>query len=216
MSENAALRTAFDSIDADRSGFVDKNEFATLCKRLDISLTDDEAANALARLDRSGDGKISFREFADWHSSRNSEQDDISSKLEVMKKKLFSYETIVDSAALSGLAATEMKYEIVETDEYYNITLEVPGLHASKAFKSKFSLTQFGYHVSVSTTVPSLVDTMSATVIKCTRRVGDMTWVAEVRGVFDGKPEVNYKNGLYKMRFRKKVTVDADAADTDF
>jgi len=62
----AELRKAFDHIDKDHSGQLDKSEVKTLLKEVGASdkLSDADIDHIIKTIDKSGDGKVSFEEFA--------------------------------------------------------------------------------------------------------------------------------------------------------
>eukprot|EP01052_Picozoa_sp_SAG31_P005689 SAG31_NODE_253_length_19063_cov_31.913362_11_plen_1652_part_00 len=64
--DDSKLRKAFALIDNDGSGFIDAEEFAKLCKKLDPGVTDINIAQALEAIDENGDGQVSAEEFVEW------------------------------------------------------------------------------------------------------------------------------------------------------
>lgn len=57
------LRDAFNMFDADRSGYIDREEVRMLMKKLAQTLTEDEIDAIMEEVDTDGDGEISFDEF---------------------------------------------------------------------------------------------------------------------------------------------------------
>ena len=57
------LRDAFNMFDADRSGFIDRDEVRALMKKLAQTLTEEEIDAIMEEVDTDGDGEISFEEF---------------------------------------------------------------------------------------------------------------------------------------------------------
>jgi Ca2+-binding EF-hand superfamily protein len=57
------LRDAFNMFDADRSGYIDREEVRILMKKLAQTLTEDEISAIMDEVDLDGDGEISFDEF---------------------------------------------------------------------------------------------------------------------------------------------------------
>jgi len=57
------LRDAFNMFDADRSGYIDRDEVRALMKKLAQTLTEDEIDAIMEEVDTDGDGEISFDEF---------------------------------------------------------------------------------------------------------------------------------------------------------
>jgi calmodulin len=62
----AKLRQVFDNIDKDKSGQLDKSDVKALLKEVGASdkLTDADIDHIIKTVDKSGDGKVSFEEFA--------------------------------------------------------------------------------------------------------------------------------------------------------
>ena len=60
------LRYVFDKHDLDCSGSIDAEEFHNVALELGLKLTVAEEADALRKLDTSGDGKIGYDEYASW------------------------------------------------------------------------------------------------------------------------------------------------------
>ena len=63
------LPARFRTFDADESGFLETDEYAAYAQRW----RGDGEAPALAQVDRNGDGKLDFREFAAIHVARDDE-----------------------------------------------------------------------------------------------------------------------------------------------
>lgn len=61
------VKSAFNAIDKDGSGGIDKNELGSLMSTLSQNLTDEELEKAMKELDLNGDGVISFHEFCRWY-----------------------------------------------------------------------------------------------------------------------------------------------------
>ena len=57
------LRDAFNMFDADRSGYIDRDEVRLLMKKLAQTLTEEEIDAIMEEVDTDGDGEISFEEF---------------------------------------------------------------------------------------------------------------------------------------------------------
>jgi Ca2+-binding EF-hand superfamily protein len=60
---NAMMKSTFDSIDTDSSGFIDMNELTNVAKALGHELAEEELKLVFDELDKNGDQKISFEEF---------------------------------------------------------------------------------------------------------------------------------------------------------
>ena len=66
LDERRRIKIKFDEADADGSGELDATELAAFCETLGTKLTPEELEAALLILDESGDGNISYEEFAEW------------------------------------------------------------------------------------------------------------------------------------------------------
>jgi len=64
--ERRRIKIKFDEADEDGSGELDAEELAAFCESLGTKLSPDELEAALLILDESGDGQISYEEFAEW------------------------------------------------------------------------------------------------------------------------------------------------------
>jgi hypothetical protein len=64
--ERRRIKIKFDEADADGSGELDATELAAFCESLGTKLSEEELEAALLILDESGDGCISYEEFAEW------------------------------------------------------------------------------------------------------------------------------------------------------
>ena len=60
---DAALREAFDGIDADKSGKIDMQELREALKLAKQGATDEEIDDLIALADKDGDGEIDFEEY---------------------------------------------------------------------------------------------------------------------------------------------------------
>ena len=58
------LRVAFEKFDQDRSGFIQAKELQTIMNKMGRHVSKAEVEGMVKALDTSGDGKISFEEFA--------------------------------------------------------------------------------------------------------------------------------------------------------
>ena len=59
-------RAMFDELDKDDSGYLEEMEAASLCRTLGKKLNKKSMEKAMAEMDTSGDGKVSFEEFNAW------------------------------------------------------------------------------------------------------------------------------------------------------
>ena len=142
-----------------------------------------------------------------------------------LKKRLFKFDCTIDKENnTQGL-----KYEIAETADYMVVCLELPGLQlcsaGTKSFgynpnnniTTKFSRTQEGFSISIKANKRSAFEEMKKQVMVDTdtilskRILGMIEFGCEVKGVFEGKPEVRYKAGILRIRFKKYF--DADHVD---
>ena len=66
---NSYADSAFDAVDKDKSGYVERNEIGNLVKELvskfkkDFNIPEDKLTEAMNLMDKDGDGKISKEEF---------------------------------------------------------------------------------------------------------------------------------------------------------
>eukprot|EP00759_Apiculatamorpha_spiralis_P045710 PhF_6_TR4250/c1_g1_i1/m.5749 len=127
--------------------------------------------------------------------------------------------------------AAVVPYELVETTDHYYIVLELPGVSSIKQVRVSCIVTDTGYDVSVSATKPSALDGSEAKSAldaakvggivggaphQCTRRLGEVGWHGVVYGVFDGQPECNYREGIFKMRLKKRTVRNEAVTFKDF
>jgi Ca2+-binding EF-hand superfamily protein len=68
------LEKTFREADADGSGCIDRDEFRTLCWKLEGSMTEDSIDKALADCDQDGNGEIDINEFKTWWASEGASQ----------------------------------------------------------------------------------------------------------------------------------------------
>lgn len=68
------IRTLFQEIDEDGSGYLDRDEFAQLSKDMGADLTDAELDEAMREMDADGDGRVDFEEFQAWWLSVGEEK----------------------------------------------------------------------------------------------------------------------------------------------
>lgn len=59
----ANLKAVFDIFDADKSGYIDRDEMRRLMKKLAQDLNEEEISAIMEEVDTDGDGEISFEEF---------------------------------------------------------------------------------------------------------------------------------------------------------
>ena len=67
----AELRKAFDVMDANKDGFVTKDELKNLLKGLGEDVTDEVVDEMISIADTNGDGKVEFEEFCTASMSGN-------------------------------------------------------------------------------------------------------------------------------------------------
>jgi Ca2+-binding EF-hand superfamily protein len=65
-NELAELRKIFDSCDPNGDGYIDREEFHALLKKLDGDVSREESLLDLEFADTEGDGYIGFKEFIAW------------------------------------------------------------------------------------------------------------------------------------------------------
>lgn len=68
MTDDANLQAEFERFDADKSGYIDENEFAALVSSLGSTLSRQKVAVAFLAIDINGNGRIEFGEFRSWWS----------------------------------------------------------------------------------------------------------------------------------------------------
>lgn len=66
LVNDETLKAVFDKFDFDESGAINVDELQKLSHCTGISLTDEQAAETLAKLDKDGNGTLGFDEFAEW------------------------------------------------------------------------------------------------------------------------------------------------------
>ncbi len=67
-SSSDPLRAAFDLMDVDGGGTLDRSEVRQLCKKLGRKLTDADVDELIEKMDSDGNGAIEFAEFAAYFS----------------------------------------------------------------------------------------------------------------------------------------------------
>ncbi|MGA1546971.1 MAG: EF-hand domain-containing protein [Flavobacteriaceae bacterium] len=58
-----SIQSAFCAIDADNSGFLEREEIRSLMAQANVDISDDELEVMIRRADANGDGKIDIQEF---------------------------------------------------------------------------------------------------------------------------------------------------------
>ena len=66
MVNDDVLKAVFEKFDTDKSGAISVDELQNLSHCTGISLTAEQAAETLAKLDKDGNGTLGFDEFAEW------------------------------------------------------------------------------------------------------------------------------------------------------
>jgi hypothetical protein len=67
------LRALFQRVDANHSGHIDRDEVAEMARSLGHHMTKSELDASMSLMDPSGDGLVSFEEFAAWIKNRNAD-----------------------------------------------------------------------------------------------------------------------------------------------
>ena len=66
LGSEKVVKSMFDKHDADKSGFLNSTELASLCKDLNSPLNHNELVCALDAMDSDQNGEITFEEFYNW------------------------------------------------------------------------------------------------------------------------------------------------------
>jgi len=61
------VKATFKQVDADNSGFIDKDELRAVLQKLGGDVNDEEVDSCYSELDEDGNGKIDFAEFRNWY-----------------------------------------------------------------------------------------------------------------------------------------------------
>jgi hypothetical protein len=67
------LRTLFESVDANHSGHIDRDEVAEMARSLGHYMTKTELDTSMTLMDPNGDGLVTFDEFASWIKARSAD-----------------------------------------------------------------------------------------------------------------------------------------------
>ncbi len=100
--EEEMVRSLFNEIDTDGSGFLDRDEILALFKKLDIELQGEEFHVCYNELDKEGNGHVSFAEFSWWWFLTKYGVPRISSGVKCPKKFLTSLCQIVKPMAFGA------------------------------------------------------------------------------------------------------------------
>jgi Ca2+-binding EF-hand superfamily protein len=68
MPDTSAYAATFEIVDSNKDGHISATELKLLMKALGEEITDETAAEVVAKMDRDGDGEISLEEFASYMS----------------------------------------------------------------------------------------------------------------------------------------------------
>ena len=72
------VRATFRQVDADQSGYIDKEELRAVLQKLGGQVNDEEVDKCYKELDENDDGKIDFEEFSKWYlKSENRIESDV-------------------------------------------------------------------------------------------------------------------------------------------
>jgi HSP20 family molecular chaperone IbpA len=116
-------------------------------------------------------------------------------------------ECIVYSAKVRDGSA-ELPLEFAETADHFYLVLEIPGTQAAGDVDVRCEVAADGYIVSVEGTRKSAIDAPAVEEPRCTRPLGALKWSCELRGVYERQPQLNCHDGLVKLRFRKRQTLE--------
>jgi len=124
--------------------------------------------------------------------------------------KLYEYRTAVlqDASALA--------VELCETAAYYYIVLELAGVSSIAELKIKCERTTTGFEILVECTKSSVIKEPILNSAASTRKLGSISWHAHLQGVFESSPACNLRDGILKMRFKKREAKDAVVSIVDF
>jgi hypothetical protein len=124
---------------------------------------------------------------------------------------------LYDYSALITAGEQSVHSEILEGKEFYYLALELPGVPDVESVKMTCEVTSTGLIVSVSTKKHSAVEGKALDAGKSTRVLGDVAWNATLTGVFvEGRPQCNCKDGILKMRFKKRPVAAQEVEAADF
>jgi hypothetical protein len=101
------LRTQFEALDTDNSGYIDGDELQNLSKVLGEDLSEQEVEEAMHKMDTDGDGRIDFDEFVAWWQA-DDDADDAFSKYSDSEDDT-DRENLREERAEQAAAATKMQ-----------------------------------------------------------------------------------------------------------
>lgn len=112
--------------------------------------------------------------------------------------------------------SADIPVELVETEKYFYLVLEVPGIAHVSQMDLQCDIAPNGYEVTFSADLTSAVEGPVLEMLKCTRRIGKTSWRCALRGIFGEQPECNLREGVIKMRFRKRLDRNQPIEVADF
>ena len=65
------VREIFNHFDRNKTGIIERAEFARICESLGVEIDEEELSAGFAAVDSDGDGKVGWDEFHDWWRSLN-------------------------------------------------------------------------------------------------------------------------------------------------
>lgn len=86
--DRKALRKAFNKYDKDGSGNIDGAELKQLAIDLAEPFTDEEIADGLKEMDKSGTGAVNFEDFCNWIADERNKDEKKGIKMQLMKMKM--------------------------------------------------------------------------------------------------------------------------------
>jgi hypothetical protein len=82
------LRKAFNKFDKDGSGTIEANELAQVAEELGEGLTEEEVAEGMAAMDKSGAGVVKFEDFVQWIADERDKESSKGLKMRMLKLKM--------------------------------------------------------------------------------------------------------------------------------
>eukprot|EP00759_Apiculatamorpha_spiralis_P015943 PhF_6_TR22392/c0_g1_i2/m.31774 len=110
----------------------------------------------------------------------------------------------------------QLPCELAETSTFYYVVLELAGVPSASNVDVKCERTTTGYEIMVVCVKASAIREPIVNQGTLSRKLGKIEWHAHVQGVFDGTPECNVKDGILKIRMKKRNHKEENVAVVDF